>query len=145
MAVLPVLWYFFYGLSWGPGVWILGGEIGTGQLREQTLLLSSLGSFVTSVPINFVNPYVQAAIGGRTAIIYGSFSVAAMVFVYFLLPETKDRSLEELDEMFQQKVPTRKFKDYVCTGLGAQIRQLENKEDVADMKSKEIEHVEAAL
>lgn len=126
-------------------IWILSGEIGAGQLREHTLLLSSLGIFVTSVPINFVSPYVQAAIGGRTAIIYGGFSVAAMVFVYFLLPETKDRSMEELDEMFQQRVPTCKFKGYVCAGLGAQIRQLENKEDVAGMKSKEIEHVEAAL
>lgn len=144
-VAMLVLWYIVYGLSWGPGVWILGGEIGTGQLRERTLLLSSLGSFVTSVPINFVNPYVQAAISGRTAIIYGSFSVAAMVFVYFFLPETKDRSLEELDEMFQQKVPTKEFKNYVCTGLGAQIRQLENKEDESGMKSKQIEHVEAAL
>jgi hypothetical protein len=27
--------------------------------------------------------------------------VAATVFVYFFLPEPKDRSLEELDEMFQ--------------------------------------------
>ncbi|CAG8030867.1 unnamed protein product [Penicillium nalgiovense] len=143
-VAMLVLWYVAYALSWGPGVWILGGEIGTGQLRERTLLLSSLGSFVTSVPINFVNPYVQAAIGGRTAIIYGSFSVAAMVFVYFFLPETKDRSLEELDEMFQQKVATRKFKDYVCTGLGAQIRQLENKEDEAGLKCRQIEHVEVA-
>ncbi|KAJ5609116.1 hypothetical protein N7528_009683 [Penicillium herquei] len=142
-----ILWYFFYCLSWGPGAWILSGEIGTGQLRERTLLLASLGSFVTSVPINFVNPYVQAEIGGRTAIIYGSFSVASMVFIYFLLPETKDRSLEELDEMFQQKVSTRKFKNYVCTGLGAQIRQVENKEDEAEFKSKakQIEHVEAAF
>ncbi|KAL2857358.1 general substrate transporter [Aspergillus pseudoustus] len=143
-VAMLTLWFVFYGLSWGPGVWILGGEIGTGQLRERTLLLSSLGSFVTSVPINFVNPYVQAAIGGRTAIIYGSFSVAAVVFVYFCLPETKDRSLEELDEMFQQKVSTRAFKDYVCTGLGAQIRQLE--EDKGEpSKDKQVEHMEAAV
>lgn len=58
-VAMLILWYFFYGLSWGGVVWILGGEIGTGQLHEQALLLSSLGSFVTPVPINFVNPYVQ--------------------------------------------------------------------------------------
>ena len=33
----------------------------------------------------------------------------------------------------------------MCAPLGAQMRQLENKEDVADMESKEIELVEAAL
>ncbi|PIG82279.1 sugar transporter [Aspergillus arachidicola] len=144
-VAMLILWYVFYGLSWGPGVWILSGEIGTGQLRERTLLLASLGSFVTSVPINFVNPYVQAAIGGRVTFIYGSFSVAAIAFVYFLLPETKDRSLEELDEMFQNRVPTKEFSTYVCTGLGAQITQLENKDDHGDMKVKQVEHVEAAL
>ncbi|KAJ5103418.1 hypothetical protein N7532_003947 [Penicillium argentinense] len=135
-VAMLVLWYFLYGLSWGPGVWILGGEIRFGQLREHTLLLSSLESFVTSVPINFVNPYVQAAIGGRTALIYGSFSVAAMAF-------TKDRSLEEPDEMFQQRISTRKFKSHICTGMGAQITQLENKEDESE-KTK-VEHVESAI
>jgi hypothetical protein len=144
-VAMLILWFVVFGLSWGPGVWIIGGEIGTGQLRERTLLLSSLGSFVTSVPINFVNPYVQAAIGGRTAIIYGSFSVAAIAFIYFCLPETKDRSLEELDEMFQEKVPTRAFQDYECTGLGAQIRQLEERETEDEVKVKQIEHVETAV
>lgn len=76
-VAMLILWFTIFGLSWGPGVWILSGEVGTGQLRERTLLLASLGSFLTSVPINFVNPYVQAAISGRVTFIYGSFSVAA--------------------------------------------------------------------
>jgi len=30
------------------------------------------------------------------------------------MPETKDRTLEEIDEMFINKVPARKFKGYQC-------------------------------
>lgn len=69
-----------------------------------------------------------------------------MVFVYFFLPETKDRSLEELDEMFQHKVPTRQFRKYMCTGLGVQIRNLENKEIEVPGAGKSIDtiHVEGA-
>jgi hypothetical protein len=37
-----------------------------------------------------------------------------VVFVWFFLPETKDRTLEEIDEMFHARVPARKFKSYVC-------------------------------
>jgi hypothetical protein len=37
-------------------------------------------------------------------------------FVFFFVPETKDRTLEELDEMFHQKVSVFKWKSYVCTG-----------------------------
>ena len=39
------------------------------------------------------------------------------VFTWFLLPETRDRTLEEIHEMFEAKVPARKFKGYVCVGV----------------------------
>jgi hypothetical protein len=34
------------------------------------------------------------------------------VWFYFFLPETKARSLEELDEIFEAGVGARKFKEY---------------------------------
>jgi SP family sugar:H+ symporter-like MFS transporter len=36
--------------------------------------------------------------------------------VYFYLPEIKNRTLEEIDEMFEARLPARKFRKYVCTG-----------------------------
>lgn len=36
------------------------------------------------------------------------------MFFFFLIPETKGRSLEEIDEMFVNKVPRREFKKYQC-------------------------------
>ncbi|KAL3442723.1 general substrate transporter [Aspergillus insuetus] len=134
-VALLILWYCIYGFTWGPGCWVLAGEVGTGQLRERTLFLASMGSFVTSVPINFVNPYVQADLGGGVTFIYGAFSVVAAVWVWWFVPETKDRSLEELDDMFQAKVKTREFRRYVCTGLGAEITNL----DEGGMKKDEAE------
>jgi hypothetical protein len=80
-VAMPVLWYFFYGLSWGPGVWILGGEIGTDQLREHTLLLSSLGKFCYLRPDQLCQSLRAGCDWRRTAIIYGGFSGAATVFV----------------------------------------------------------------
>lgn len=127
-AALLILWYCIYGFTWGPGCWIVTGEIGTGQLRERTVFLASMGSFLTSVPINFVNPYVQSAIGGRVTFIYGAFSVVSLLFVWICVPETSRRSLEELDEMFQNKVPTWQFDKYVCSGIGAEITKLEHGE-----------------
>jgi hypothetical protein len=59
-----------------------------------------------------------------------SSNVVMGVFAIFFIPETKDRSLEEIDEMFMVGLPAWKFKgssvlfmwltsDYVCTGIGA--------------------------
>ncbi|ODQ68887.1 hypothetical protein LIPSTDRAFT_101206 [Lipomyces starkeyi NRRL Y-11557] len=142
-VTMLVLWYCIYGITWGPGAWVIAAEVGTGQLRERTLFLASMGSFVTSIPINFVNPYVQKAINGSVTFIYGGFSLVAIVFIWFVLPETKGRSLEELDEMFQAKLKTREFKSYACTGLGARITKLEaGAEDEEDPEKSNISHEE---
>lgn len=36
--------------------------------------------------------------------------------MYFYLPEIKNRTLEEIDEMFEARLPARQFRKYVCTG-----------------------------
>ncbi|PIG87430.1 high-affinity glucose transporter, partial [Aspergillus arachidicola] len=133
---LLILWYCMYGFTWGPGCWVVAGEIGTGQLRERTLFLASMGSFLTSVPINFVNPYVQARLGGSVTFIYGGFSVVALIWVFLMVPETKGRSLEELDDMFQAGVLTRRFKKYECSGIGAHIT------DAQKLQSKEVKVIQ---
>lgn len=38
------------------------------------------------------------------------------MWVYFYLPEIKNRTLEEIDEMFDARLPARKFRKYVCVG-----------------------------
>ncbi|RAQ43067.1 high-affinity glucose transporter [Aspergillus flavus] len=133
---LLILWYCMYGFTWGPGCWVVAGEVGTGQLRERTLFLASMGSFLTSVPINFVNPYVQARLGGSVTFIYGGFSVVALIWVFLMVPETRGRSLEELDDMFQAEVPTRRFKKYECSGIGAHITGAQN------LQSKEVKVIQ---
>jgi SP family sugar:H+ symporter-like MFS transporter len=40
--------------------------------------------------------------------------VIIFVFIFLFVPETKDRTLEEVDEMFEARLPARKFKGYAC-------------------------------
>lgn len=48
-----------------------------------------------------------------------SSNVLMSIFAAFFIPETKDRSLEEIDEMFMVGLPAWQFTGYVCTGVGA--------------------------
>ncbi|KAL1888149.1 hypothetical protein Sste5346_009759 [Sporothrix stenoceras] len=43
---------------------------------------------------------------------YGSTSLVFVIVMWFVIPETKNRSYVELDEMFELKVPTRQFATY---------------------------------
>lgn len=39
-----------------------------------------------------------------------------VVWIYFFLPEIKNRTLEEVDELFEARLPAREFRNYVCVG-----------------------------
>ncbi|KAJ9136745.1 hypothetical protein NKR23_g9608 [Pleurostoma richardsiae] len=91
-----------------------------------------IGTFIglcVSVLITFVNPYMQnegyGGLKGRVGFIYGSFSFLAVMWCFFLLPETGKRSLEELDDLFYSKVPAWKFSSYQTSGFGAQLAGVE--------------------
>lgn len=56
------------------------------------------------------------------------------MFFYLFIPETKGRSLEEIDEMFVNRVPRRQFKTYQCVS-SERAREIAEKE-VGDATTK---------
>lgn len=79
---------------------------------------------------------------GKVGFVYGSFSVISAIWVIFMIPELKGRSLEELDELFEKKVSVWRFGSYQTEGLGAQVRQLEGIGKDVDLASKYIHGLE---
>ena len=75
--------------------------------------------------IGFVNPYIQnkgyGDLGGYVGFVYGSFSLISVIFTVFYVPEMKNRSLEELDELFEKKISVWKFGKHQCAGIGSQL------------------------
>ena len=49
-------------------------------------------------------------LGPKTYLIFAGWMLFALTLTYLYLPETKGRSAAELDELFEAKVPARKFK-----------------------------------
>jgi MFS transporter, SP family, general alpha glucoside:H+ symporter len=74
------------------------------------------------IPILF-NPD-QANLGAKCGFIFGGISVPLLVYLWFYQVETKGRSYEELDEMFQKGIAVRDFKNYVSE---SQMREMETK------------------
>lgn len=49
-------------------------------------------------------------LGAKSFLIFAGCMAICLVFTFFYLPEVKGRTPAELDEMFQERVPARKFK-----------------------------------
>jgi hypothetical protein len=68
--------------------------------------------------VSQVMPYLintdQANLGGKVCFVFFGLSVPMCVYLYFCLPELKGRNYAEVQEMFENRVPARKFKSYVA-------------------------------
>jgi hypothetical protein len=106
-------------------VWIVTAETPTLQLREKTITIATFSGFTIGILVTFINPYMQdegyGNLQGKVGFVYGAFSVVAAIWVAFVLPEMRGRALEELDEMFGQRVSTFKFGTFETEGLGAEF------------------------
>ncbi|BCS17206.1 uncharacterized protein APUU_10034A [Aspergillus puulaauensis] len=102
---------------WGSCTWITTSEAAAAVVREKTIMTATFVSFCMVLLVTYINPFVQdpgyGDLGARVGFVYGGCSLLALAWAFFFLPELKGRSLEELDEMFARRIPTRKFGDYV--------------------------------
>ncbi|KAK3988439.1 putative sugar transporter [Cladorrhinum sp. PSN332] len=100
--------------------WLAGGEIPSQRLRSYTFGLAAAVGFFGAWLTTFTAPYFinpsSLNWGPRYGYIWFPSCIVATLWVFFFLPETKGRTLEEIDEMFEARLPARKFRGYVCVG-----------------------------
>ncbi|WP_051897687.1 sugar porter family MFS transporter [Sciscionella sediminilitoris] len=86
-----------FGLSWGGVVWVMLGELFPLRIRGTAMGIATFATEATSVVVSLVFPILITM--GRPPVFFGFavLGVAAFLFTYFLVPETRRRSLEEIE------------------------------------------------
>jgi MFS family permease len=82
-------------------VWVIISEMFPLRLRGMGMGVCVLCLWVANAVIAFLFPIVVEAVGIQGAFaVFVVLGLFAIVFLKFMLPETKDRSLEQLEEDF---------------------------------------------
>ena len=116
-ASLMVAYNFFYDLTIGPLCFVIICETSSAKLRGKTIALATainaLANMACAVGIPYaINPD-QANLRGKIGFIFLGIALPCVVWCFLALPETKGRTFEELDRMFQKKVATKDFSTYI--------------------------------
>lgn len=116
-AALCLVWLGAYSMTAGPIVYTIVAEIGATQVRTKTVVLGRSTYYVGNIIGGVLEPYMMNPTAwnwaGKTAFFWGTLSLLTTIWAWFRLPETKDRTFEELDIMFAKKIPARKFSQHI--------------------------------
>lgn len=103
------IFIFFFASTWGPGAWILIGEIFPLPIRSRGVALSTASNWLWNTIIAVITPYMVGTQYGNLKssvfFVWGGLCTAAFVYAYFLIPETKGLSLEQVDRMMEETTP----------------------------------------
>lgn len=102
-----------FSIGWAPLSHVVAAEVPTNRLRDLTYALGSSFNIVIQFAVSFSIPYLinepYAGLGSKVGFIFGSTAFLAAVFSWYCIPECGGKSLEEIDELFLQGTPIRRF------------------------------------
>jgi SP family arabinose:H+ symporter-like MFS transporter len=93
-----------FAISLGPVMWILFSELFPNRLRGLAISFAGFINSGISFSVQLLFPWELANLGNAgTFLIYGIFGLFGLLFILKFLPETKGKSLEELEKILIKK------------------------------------------
>jgi len=89
-----------FAISIGPVMWVLFSELFPNKIRGIAISFVGLINSAVSFIVQWVFPWELATLGSSmTFLVYGLFAAIGLIFIIRSIPETKGKSLEELEKM----------------------------------------------
>lgn len=103
--------FFFYAIAWAPLLQAYIVEIYPYTLRARGVSTMYIATFTGLVLGNQVNPIAMKSIGWKYYIVFCCILATLVVIIWFLFPETKGYSLEEIRDVFEGKSDGKTLQD----------------------------------
>ena len=89
-----------FGVTYSPLGWALPPEVFSNASRSKGVALATCLNWLCNFTVGIATPPMIASIGFKTYVFFAFWCTLAGVWATFLVPETKGRTLEQMDEVF---------------------------------------------
>ena len=98
MLILVVMAIACFAMSLGPVVWVVISEIFPNRIRGAAMSVAVSSLWIACFVLTYTFPLLNSALGpAKTFWIYAGICAAGFIFVQFRLPETKGKTLEQIE------------------------------------------------
>ncbi|KAK9458423.1 general substrate transporter [Dipodascopsis uninucleata] len=136
------IYIFFFASTWGPGAWVIIGEIFPLPIRSHGVALSTASNWLWNCIISVITPYMvgtdEGNLGARVFFIWGALCSCCFVYSYFLIYETKGLTLEQVDKMMEECSPRTSAKWKPSTTFAAEMGLSEKKVDAVSLQEEKV-------
>ena len=100
--VCIMLFLMFFSSCIGPVFWTLVSEIFPNRIRGKALAFASFTQWIFNFLVVLLFPHFLALLGGATTFLFlAAMSFVQWLFTYLYVPETKGKSLEEIEMLWR--------------------------------------------
>ena len=99
--VFIIIYTASFMMSWGPICWVLISEIFPNKIRSQAVAIAVAAQWAANFFISSTYPPMMEFSNGGTYLFYGLMSILSALFVWKYVPETKGKTLEEMEGLWK--------------------------------------------
>ncbi|WP_036601737.1 sugar porter family MFS transporter [Olivibacter sitiensis] len=99
ILVAVLIFIGFFAATWSPIMWVVISEIYPNRIRSTAMSFSTAMSWTSSFLIVQFSPSILASLGSEFLFgLFGLFALASFFFVWKYIPETKSKTLEQIEK-----------------------------------------------
>ncbi len=124
LVIIPLLVFSAgFSISYGPIVWVIISEIFPTRIRGLAVSIGSFSIMVTGFFITLTNPVlIDTILPSGTFFLYAGLTLPAIWFIWRFVPETKGKSLEQIEKFWREKFRYHKVPPkFLCINLMGEI------------------------
>ncbi|KAJ5525750.1 Major facilitator-type transporter ecdD [Penicillium frequentans] len=109
LIVFTCFYIAAFAMTWGPAAWVVIGEIYPLPIRAKGVAIATASNWLWNCVIAVITPYMvdesEANLKVKVFFVWGSALFLCLLFAFFIIPETKGLSLEQVDKMLEETTP----------------------------------------